>query len=80
MTVILPTDFVCGDTFANDAKLEECSADKGVSDGYMGLEIGPELRKVVVVVAVMRAKTVIFNFCADTKAAGSNNCITLMDE
>ena len=75
--VILPSDFVCGDKFANDAKIEECSADKGVSDGYIGLDIGPESRKAVVA-AVMRAKTVIFNgppgvfemdnFCAGTKA------------
>jgi len=58
--ILLPTDFVCGDKFANDAKIEECKADKGVPDGYMGLDIGAESRKAVVD-AVMRAKTVIFN-------------------
>eukprot|EP01083_Nonionella_stella_P005510 15913_1 len=77
VNIILPTDFVCGDNFANDAKIEVCSVDKGVPDGYMGLDIGPESRKAVVE-AVMRAKTVVFNgppgvfemenFSAGTKA------------
>jgi len=60
VTLILPTDFVCGDKFANDAKIEQCSSEKGVADGFMGLDIGVESRKAVVE-AVMRAKTVIFN-------------------
>merc|ERR1712087_856920 len=60
VTLILPTDFVCGDKFANDAKIEQCSKEKGVTDGFMGLDIGVESRKAVVE-AVMRAKTVIFN-------------------
>jgi len=58
--IILPTDFVCGDNFANDAKIENCTLEKGISDGFMGLDIGPESRKAVVD-SIMRAKTVIFN-------------------
>eukprot|EP01084_Bolivina_argentea_P011366 21246_1 len=77
VNIILPTDFVCGDKFGNDAKIENADLDKGISDGYMGLDIGEKSRKSVVE-AILRSKTVIFNgppgvfemenFSAGTKA------------
>merc|ERR1719242_1165827 len=45
--IILPTDFVCGDKFSNDAKIEQCTLEKGISDGFMGLDIGEESRKAI---------------------------------
>lgn len=75
--IILPTDFVCGDKFSNDAKIEKCTLEKGISDGFMGLDIGEESRKAVCE-TILKAKTVVFNgppgvfemenFSAGTKA------------
>merc|ERR1712228_1070196 len=58
--IILPTDFVCGDKFANDAKIEKCTLEKGILDGFMGLDIGEESRKTVCE-TILKAKTVVFN-------------------
>jgi len=75
--IILPVDFVCGDAFKNDAKIEQATAEKGVPDGFMGLDVGPESIKAFTE-SVLKAKTIMFNgppgvfemdnFCAGTKA------------
>ena len=58
--IILPTDFVCGDNFSNDAKIENATLEKGISEGYMGLDIGPETIKVVEE-TIVKSKTIVFN-------------------
>jgi len=77
VNIMLPTDFVTADAFKNDAKIEPATSDKGIADGFMGLDCGPETRKAFAE-AIMRAKTVVFNgppgvfemenFSAGTKA------------
>ena len=46
--IILPTDFICGDDFKNDAKIVKATLDKGIPDGFMGLDIGEESRNVFI--------------------------------
>eukprot|EP01083_Nonionella_stella_P111166 325950_1 len=94
VNIILPCDFVCGDKFSNDAKIEKCDVEKGINDPYMGLDVGEKSIKIMCE-AVMRAKTVIFNgppgvfemenFSNGTKAlvealanATKNGCITII--
>jgi len=60
VNVMLPTDFVTADAFSNEAKIEAATADKGIADGFMGLDVGPETMKTFTA-AIMRAKTVVFN-------------------
>ena len=38
--IILPVDFHCNDTFANDGDLKYFSVSNGIDNGYMGLDIG----------------------------------------
>lgn len=42
VTIHLPTDFVCGSKFSNDAEIKMGNLKDGVPAGYMGLDIGPE--------------------------------------
>eukprot|EP00486_Rosalina_sp_Unknown_P001612 CAMPEP_0201566028 /NCGR_PEP_ID=MMETSP0190_2-20130828/5524_1 /ASSEMBLY_ACC=CAM_ASM_000263 /TAXON_ID=37353 /ORGANISM="Rosalina sp." /LENGTH=450 /DNA_ID=CAMNT_0047984201 /DNA_START=86 /DNA_END=1438 /DNA_ORIENTATION=+ len=58
--IILPVDFVCGDNFSNDAKIEKCTVEKGIPDDYMGLDIGEESRKLITE-TIVKAKTIVFN-------------------
>jgi len=37
-----PTDFVCGDSFSNDAQIQTATVKTGIASNYMGLDIGPE--------------------------------------
>lgn len=55
----LPVDSLNGDSFANDAKLEETPIGK-VSDGYMGLDIGP-LTIATYTTIVSQSKTILWN-------------------
>ncbi|XP_057314243.1 probable phosphoglycerate kinase [Hydractinia symbiolongicarpus] len=38
----LPTDFVCGSKFSNDAETCVATVKDGIRAGYMGLDVGPE--------------------------------------
>ena len=38
----LPTDYMCGDKFAEDAKTEVRTQKEGIQEGWMGLDIGPD--------------------------------------
>jgi phosphoglycerate kinase len=58
--LILPVDFVCGSDFKEEAKSQEASDKEGIPDDYMGLDIGPQSRKLVAE-AVARAKTIVWN-------------------
>lgn len=42
VTIHLPTDFICGSKFSNDAEVCTANLKDGVPAGYMGLDIGPE--------------------------------------
>jgi phosphoglycerate kinase len=44
VTILLPTDVVCADRFANDANTVTCGVD-AIPDDMMGLDIGPETTK-----------------------------------
>ena len=56
----LPTDFICADKFAEDAKVVTRTEEEGIDDGWLGLDIGPiTIRKNSEVIA--RSKTVFWN-------------------
>lgn len=56
----LPVDFVCADKFAPDAQTRPAAAKDGVPEGWMGLDAGPETRKLFGEV-IARAKTIVWN-------------------
>ena len=59
VSILLPTDVVCADAFANDACTVTCGVDAIPSD-MMGLDIGPESTKAYAE-AIAHAKTVFWN-------------------
>jgi len=59
VNIMLPTDNVAADDFANDANQKVCSA-MDIPDGWQGLDIGPETVKAFSDV-IKNAKTVIWN-------------------
>ncbi len=71
----LPEDFVCADKFAPDAATRIVSAEAGIPDGWMGLDVGPRTRDAFDAV-IARAQTIIWNgpagvFEFDAFAGGS---------
>lgn len=60
VSIHLPTDFVTGDKFGEDAKVGSATLESGIPDGHLGLDVGPESTKVFVE-AVKRAKTIVWN-------------------
>ncbi|PIC51263.1 hypothetical protein B9Z55_001840 [Caenorhabditis nigoni] len=77
----LPVDFVVADKFAEDASANVATAQEGVPDGHMGLDVGPESSKIFAA-AIQRAKTIVWNgpagvFEFDKFATGTKS---LMDE
>lgn len=56
----LPTDYVCADKFAEDAKTTIRTQKEGIDDGWMGLDIGPESIKANTEV-LKRSKTIFWN-------------------
>ncbi len=59
VNIMLPTDNVAADNFANDANQKVCSAME-IPEGWQGLDIGPETIKAFSDV-IKNAKTVIWN-------------------
>lgn len=59
VTILLPTDVVCADAFANDANTVMCSVD-AIPDSMMGLDIGEETTKAYAE-AIAGGKTVFWN-------------------
>lgn len=59
VNIYLPEDSICGNAFANDAdiKVEESNA---ITEGYMGLDIGPKAQKVYSEV-LLESKTILWN-------------------
>ena len=60
VNIILPTDFVCGDKFSNDAKIEKAELEKGIPDGYMGLDIGEKSLKLISEI-ILKSHSVLWN-------------------
>jgi phosphoglycerate kinase len=58
--IILPVDYVCGDKFAADAQVKVADDASGISDGWMGLDVGPK-STALFLDAIKRAKTIIWN-------------------
>jgi len=58
--LVLPVDYVTGDKFAKDANVGEATDKTGIPDGWMGLDVGPESRKLFRS-AVLDAKTILWN-------------------
>jgi len=56
----LPTDFVCADKFAEDAQTMLRTETEGISNGWMGLDIGPNSIAANAEV-IARSKTVFWN-------------------
>jgi len=56
----LPTDYVCADKFAEDAKTCLRTNKEGIDEGWLGLDIGPESIKANAEV-IRRSKTVFWN-------------------
>uniref|UniRef100_K1QCC1 Phosphoglycerate kinase n=1 Tax=Magallana gigas TaxID=29159 RepID=K1QCC1_MAGGI len=60
VTITLPSDFVTGDKFAEDATVGSATVETGIPDGCMGLDVGPQsIAKFAEVVG--RAKTIVWN-------------------
>jgi len=77
VTLALPVDYLCADSFSPDAATMEAADAGGIPDGWMGLDCGPEsLRRFVEIIS--QAATIIWNgpagvfeyekFSAGTKA------------
>jgi phosphoglycerate kinase len=60
VNIHLPTDYVCGDKFAEDAAVKNATDAEGVPEGWMGLDVGPASAAAFAEV-VGRAKTIVWN-------------------
>jgi phosphoglycerate kinase len=56
----LPTDYVCADKFAEDAKTCIRTNTEGIEDGWLGLDVGPQTIKANTEV-IQRSKTIFWN-------------------
>ncbi|MFV0415379.1 MAG: phosphoglycerate kinase [Chthoniobacterales bacterium] len=58
--LLLPVDFVCADSFSPDADTQAATQADGIPEGWMGLDCGPESRKLFAE-AIGCAQTIIWN-------------------
>jgi len=58
--LVFPVDYITGDNFAKDAKVGQATDKEGISDGWMGLDVGPKSRELFRS-AVLEAKTILWN-------------------
>ena len=56
----LPVDFLCGDKFDADAKIQTVDDKTGIPTGWIGLDVGPKSRALFAEV-IARAKPIIWN-------------------
>ena len=56
----LPVDFLCGDKFDAEAKIQTVDDKTGIPTGWIGLDVGPKSRALFAEV-IARAKTIIWN-------------------
>merc|ERR1712007_263369 len=58
--VFLPVDYVTGDKFSADATVGTATAESGIADGLMGLDVGPKSNEEFTA-AIAEAKTIVWN-------------------
>ncbi|KAJ3503510.1 hypothetical protein NMY22_g18227 [Coprinellus aureogranulatus] len=58
--VVLPVDYITADKFDKDAKTGQATDKEGIPDGWMGLDAGPESRKLFKQ-TVLESKTILWN-------------------
>ena len=58
--LLIPIDTVCADDFSNDANTQIITKEQDIPDGWEGLDIGPDSRKLFAD-ALKDAKTVVWN-------------------
>ncbi|KAJ1673080.1 Phosphoglycerate kinase 2, partial [Spiromyces aspiralis] len=58
--LVLPTDFICGDSFSNNAQIKTATISSGIEKPWLGLDIGPESVKLYAE-TIHKAKTIIWN-------------------
>ncbi|KAG8954001.1 phosphoglycerate kinase [Tulasnella sp. 424] len=58
--VVLPVDYITGDKFDKDAKTGTATDKEGIPDGWLGLDVGEESRKLFRA-TVLEAKTILWN-------------------
>ena len=73
--VVLGTDYVIGDKFDKDAKVDSATDESGIPDGWMGLDCGPKSIEMYKE-AIGEARTIVWNgppgvFEIDKFAAGT---------
>lgn len=82
--LVFPVDYVTGDKFSKDAAVGTATDKEGIPDGWMGLDAGPESRKLFAE-TVSKSKTILWNgppgvFEFDAFAEGSkavlNACVS----
>ncbi|KAL5012151.1 hypothetical protein ScPMuIL_010702 [Solemya velum] len=60
VTITLPTDFITGDKFGEDANVGKADVKSGIPKGSLGLDVGPESSaKFTAVIA--KSKTIVWN-------------------
>jgi len=55
-----PVDYIVGDKFDKDAKVDIKTDQDGIPDGWLGLDVGPKSRQIFRD-TVLRAKTIVWN-------------------
>jgi len=55
-----PVDYIVGDKFDKDAKVDIKTDQDGIPDGWLGLDVGPKSRQLFRDV-ILRAKTIVWN-------------------
>jgi len=55
-----PVDYIIGDKFDKDAKVDTKTDKDGIPDGWLGLDVGPKSRQIFRD-TVLRAKTIVWN-------------------
>merc|ERR1719330_778362 len=58
--IVLPVDFICSSKFGEDGEIKSADLSTGVPSGFMGLDAGPESRKLYAA-AIAASKTIIWN-------------------
>jgi len=60
VTLVFPVDYVTADKFDKDAKTAAATDAQGIPDTWLGLDVGPESRKIFKK-TVLEAKTILWN-------------------
>jgi len=58
--IVFPVDYIVGDKFDKNAKVGEATDETGIPDGWLGLDVGVESRKLFRN-AVLESKTILWN-------------------